>query len=186
LLQACPLKVRICHAEPIINAGLAALLASYRHLAVIAENPYLVITDYHDGLARAQLGDEKVMIITAREREWDVRAALSAGVAAYLPQHCAAMELGDALQALSLGRSYYNKQLLVPAVDSLRLVDFTPRESEVLDLLAQGCCNKQIARKLDIAVGTVKSHIKSLYNKLGASHRTHAVVLATQRGIVCQ
>jgi DNA-binding NarL/FixJ family response regulator len=180
------LKVRICHAEPIVNAGLTVLLASYRDLAVTAENPDVVITDYHDGLARAQLGGVKILIITTRERDWDVRAALSAGVAAYLPQHCAAMELSDALAALSMGRRHYDKQLLARAEISQRWQNFTRRESEVLDLLAEGCCNKQIARRLDIGVGTVKTHIKSLFNKLGASHRTHAVILATQRGIVCQ
>nr|WP_176649571.1 LuxR C-terminal-related transcriptional regulator [Duganella sp. SG902] len=50
--------------------------------------------------------------------------------------------------------------------------------------LPQRCAAESIATKLDIGVGTVKTHVKSLFNKLGATARTHAVVLATQRGMV--
>ncbi|MYM67910.1 DNA-binding response regulator [Pseudoduganella sp. FT55W] len=185
-MSACPLKVRICHAEPIVNAGLTALLGSCRQLAVIADEPDVIITDYDDGLKRARLGKHKVMIVTTRARDWNVRSALSSGVAAYLPQHCAAAELGEALAALGAGQCYYQKPLLARLADTLRWLDFTPREAQVLDLMAEGCCNKLIARQLDIEVGTVKTHIKSLFAKLGATHRTQAVVMAIQRGIVCQ
>ena len=60
----------------------------------------------------------------------------------------------------------------------------TGRETDVLQLLAQGCCNKSIARKLGIGVGTVKTHVKGVMSKLDATARTHAVVVATQRGLI--
>ncbi|WP_229205320.1 MULTISPECIES: response regulator transcription factor [unclassified Duganella] len=113
-----------------------------------------------------------------------MRTALSAGAHGYLPQQCNASELMTALRTLGAGERYFSRDLLARAADNRLQDGFTQRENDVLKLLAQGQSNKPIARDLDIGVGTVKSHIKSLFNKLGASARTQAVVLATQRGIV--
>jgi DNA-binding NarL/FixJ family response regulator len=124
------------------------------------------------------------MIVSQREREWDIRKALSAGVHAYLPQHAEAVELLAAVRALGQGQRYFSQQLLARATENFYCGGFTGRENDVLKLLALGCSNKQIARGLDIGVGTVKTHVKSLFSKLGAKDRTHAVVLATRRGIV--
>lgn len=184
-----PIAVIICHAEAIVNAGLARLLADCPHvrLAAAGEDAALVITDYADGMARlsaARAGMARVVIVSQRERESEVRAAMKAGVHGYLPQRCAADELLDAMRALAQGRRYFNKELLERAMAHLGDSALTMRESQVLQLLATGCCNKRIALALDIGVGTVKTHIKSLLCKLGARARTHAVVLATQRGML--
>lgn len=186
-------SVRVRHAEAIINAGLVALLAGSPQVRA-AEAPGddvvpipVVITDYADAMARLSLvpaTGERVMIISQREREWDVRNAMAAGVHGYLPQRCEVAELQTALEALSQGKRYFNQELLALATQNLPGGGLTLRENQVLELLALGCCNKRIAIKLDIGVGTVKSHVKSLFNKLGATARTHAVVLATQRGMV--
>ena len=186
-------SVQVLHTEPIVNAGLVALLASSPHLRP-AHAPedgvapiQVVITDYADAMARlsqAPATGERVMIISQREREWDVRNAMAAGVHGYLPQRCEAAELQTALEALSQGKRYFNQELLALATQNLPGGGLTQRENQVLELMALGCCNKRIALQLDIGVGTVKSHIKSLFHKLGATARTHAVVLATQRGMV--
>lgn len=193
MTPARPLKVSICHTEAIINAGLAALLADCPDIELSTEVPAsgawvdIVVTDYADAIERLRDGSafrERVMIVTQREREWDVRTAMSAGVHGYLSQHCQAFELLAALRALGTGQRYFDKELLARANANFVHGDFTSRESQVLKLLALGWSNKQIARSLDIGVGTVKTHVKSLFNKLGASARTQAVVLATRRGIV--
>jgi DNA-binding NarL/FixJ family response regulator len=187
------LKVGICHAEPIVRAGLAALLAGCPDIELTAAAPAaggwidVIVTDYCDALRRLEHGRtsrERVMVISQREREWDIRTAISAGVHGYLPQQCEESELRAALRALGAGQRYFNQELLARAAWSLQQESFTRRESDVLKLLALGCSNKQIARDLDIGLGTVKTHVKSLFHKLGATARTHAVVLATQRGIV--
>lgn len=188
-----PLKVSICHAEAIISAGLAALLASCPDIELGADAPGdcgwadIVVTDYADAIARLRhgaTGRERIMIVSQREREWDVRTAMSAGVHGYVQQQCPAVELLTALRALGAGKRYFNKELMVLATESHLQQHFTSRESQVLKLLALGWSNKQIARDLDIGVVTVKVHVRSLFTKLGASARTQAVVLATQRGIV--
>lgn len=184
---ASAISVRVCHGEPIVNAGLAALLASCPQVRLAADGAGVVVTDYADALARLEQGlgkAERVMIVSQREREWDIRTPISAGVHGYLPQRCAAGELLTAVLALGRGECYFNPELLERAMQHMTSDSLTSRESEVLALLAKGYCNKRIATKLDIGVGTVKTHVKSLFNKLGATARTHAVVLATQRGMV--
>jgi two-component system NarL family response regulator len=192
-MPAPPVYVHVLHPEAIVNAGVTALLARCPHsrLADIAPGGHagvdVVVTDYADAMRRlpqAMVSGERVMIISQREREWDVRAAMAAGVHAYLPQRCDAAELEAALQTLGQGQRYFNKELLACATQNLAAVGLTSRESDVLELLAMGHCNKRIAITLDIGVGTVKSHVKSLFGKLGARARTHAVVLAQHRGLV--
>jgi DNA-binding NarL/FixJ family response regulator len=192
-MAAPPVCVHISHPEAIVNAGLAALLAHCPHIRLAEGAPGchagvdVVVTDYADAmrlLPRAMESGERVMIISQREREWDVRAAMAAGVHGYLPQRCEAVELQAALQTLGQGQRYFNKELLARATQNLAGGSLTSRESQVLELLATGCSNKRIALTLDIGVATVKSYVKSLFCKLGAKTRTHAVMLATQRGLV--
>jgi DNA-binding NarL/FixJ family response regulator len=188
-----PLKVSICHAEAITSAGLAALLAGCPDIELGAGTPAdggwadVVVTDYADAIARLQRGApgrERVMIVSRRELEWDIRTAMSAGVHGYLQQQCPAIELLSALRALGAGKRYFNEELMARATENLLQQHFTSREKQVLELLALGWSNKQIARDLDIGAGTVKVHMRALFTKLGARARTQAVVLATQRGIV--
>lgn len=181
------ISVHVCHGESIVNAGLTALLASCPHVRLTAYGADVIVTDYADAMARLQHVTQhsaRLMIVSQREREWDIRTALSAGVHGYLPQRCAADELLTAVRMLGRGQRYFNEELLERAMQHIGSDSLTMRESQVLALLAKGCCNKRIAVQLDIGVGTVKTHVKSLLNKLGATARTHAVVLATQRGMV--
>jgi two-component system NarL family response regulator len=187
------LHVHISHPEAIVNAGLAALLLHCPNVRLTQGAPGchagvdVVITDYVDAmrrLPRAIDSGERVMIVSERELEWDVRTALAAGVHGYLPQRCEAVELQAALRTLGRGQRYFNQELLARATQNLAVGSLTSRESQVLALLATGCCNKQIALTLDIGVGTVKTHVKALFCKLNAKTRTHAVMLAAQRGLV--
>lgn len=147
----------------------------------------MVVTDFSDGMARlphAALRRESVLIVSQRGREGDVRAAMAAGVHGYLTQCCGAAELKAALQALGQGLRYFDQEAPARARKLLPGCHLTVRESQVLQLLATGCSNKRIALNLDISVSTVKTHLKSMYGKLGVSARTQAVVLATQQGLV--
>ena len=88
-------------------------------------------------------------------------------------------------QLISWGSVYYTFALLIGPIE--QALGVSRAQSSVafsLALLAEGLCNKAIARDLGIALGTVKTHVKSLLDKLGATTRTHAVVLATRRGLL--
>jgi DNA-binding NarL/FixJ family response regulator len=88
--------------------------------------------------------------------------------------------------ALSQGQRYLAHSVSRRIADSLTRERLTTRETQVLNLLTTGSCNKAIAKELGIAVGTVKVHVKGILEKLDATTRTHAVIVAAQRGLVSQ
>jgi two-component system NarL family response regulator len=202
------IKVVAAHADAIVNAGLAALLGASADFTVridgagateAMEAADVVIVDHKAGLERMRRRAEpqqgghahhgkaeqpKVLIVTQLDREWEVRTAMTAGVHGYLLQNSAPDQLLAAVRSLSRGMRYLSADLSRCVADSFTRIGLTSRETDVLQLLAQGRCNKSIARELGIGVGTVKTHVKGLFDKLGATARTHAVVLATRRGLV--
>ncbi|SDG45146.1 MULTISPECIES: response regulator transcription factor [unclassified Duganella] len=198
--QGDQVKVLIAHGDAIVNAGLAALLGAHSDMHIAFGGDQLaahrtadvIILDHRSGLehmrrsAAAHHGEHqpRVLIVTQLEREWEVRTAMMAGVHGYLLQNSDTEQLLTAVRTLSRGMRYLSAELSRCVADSFTRIGLTSRETDVLQLLAQGQCNKSIARELGIGVGTVKTHVKGLFDKLGATARTHAVVLATRRGLV--
>ena len=184
------INLRIVHADAIVNAGLAALLGAHSDMHVARDadaGADVIITDHRSGIEhlRNHSGSQaRVLIVTQLDREWEVRTAMMAGVHGYLLQNADPEQLLNAVRTLSRGMRYLSAELSRCVADSFTRTGLTSRETDVLQLLAQGQCNKSIARELGIGVGTVKTHVKGLFDKLGATARTHAVVLATRRGLV--
>jgi two-component system NarL family response regulator len=187
-------RVQIAHCDAIVSAGLAALLANNADVQVEqdAAQADVLILDHKGALEqmrhRAAMPHQdhraRVLVVTQLDREWEVRTAMTAGVHGYLLQSCPADQLLAAVRSISRGVRYLSADLSRCVADSFTRIGLTNRETDVLQLLAQGQCNKSIARELGIGVGTVKTHVKGLFDKLGATARTHAVVLATRRGLV--
>lgn len=193
------IKVSILHSDPVVRAGIGAILARHQNMHFTSQeldgrsgNCHIdvIVTDYHSGL---RLCDEvhahphdypRILVVTAFDKEWTVRQAVNRGVSGYVLQNCDAEELVRAIHALKRGHSFLSDAVAHCVVDSLRRETLTAREIEVLQLLALGLCNKNIARDLDIGVGTVKMHLKGIMGKLDATARTHALVLAAQRGLI--
>lgn len=194
-----PIKVAVAHADVIVRAGLHALLGACGALNVAPadappplEHSDIIIFDYQGGLDYLQRSSNatqdaplpRVLVVTQQDKEWDLRTAMQAGVHGYLMQSVGTEQLLTALHALSEGRSYVGQELRGTTSDALARASLTGREADVLRRLSRGDCNKQIARALDIGVGTVKTHVKGVCTKLGATTRTQAVVLAMRRGLV--
>ena len=187
-------RVRITHCDAIVGAGLAALLGDSPDMQIVQDlaQADVLLLDHKGALEHMRRCAEaphqehraRVLIVTQLEREWEVRTAMMAGVHGYLLQSCPADQLLAAVRTLSRGMRYLSADLSRCVADSFTRIGLTNRETDVLQLLAQGQCNKSIARELGIGVGTVKTHVKGLFDKLGATARTHAVVLATRRGLV--
>ncbi len=191
------IRVLVVHEDAILRAGLTALLADCPDMeilpaqadAALAETAQVVITDHRNGIERMRAVSHyqdapRVLIATQLDREWEVRTAMMAGVHGYLLQNSSPEQLMAAVRTVGRGLRYLSAELSRCMADSFTRIGLTSRETDVLQLLAQGCCNKSIARELGIGVGTVKTHVKGLFDKLGATARTHAVVLATRRGLV--
>lgn len=189
-----PNTVHIMHADPAMSAGLYAILAERGgwRVSLDARTPELraaaqvLVADYATGiaLARETGGARAVLIVSQQDKEWEVRTAMENGVQGYLHQSCSPDELARAVVQLGRGIRYLSEAISRSAVASLGRAALTERETDVLELLAEGCCNKLIARRLGIGVGTVKTHVKGVMSKLDATARTHAVVVAAARGLI--
>jgi len=132
----------------------------------------------------------RVIMLTLHETPAYVREALSAGAAGYVLKEAAIEELRGAIDQVMAGHSALPIELLnaamrgnapTPRRETLDQI-LTRRELEVVERIALGLTNKQIARELDISPATVKVHVERLIGKLGVADRTQAAVLAVQLG----
>ncbi len=184
-----PVRVQVLHADPLLSAGLFSVLRQRDEVRVVDENADVIVADYHCALSAMRLSlasAPRIVIVTQFDKEWQIRTALADGILGYLLQSCTADELIDALCLAAQSMVCLSAALRGLVEQAPVHPDLTGREHEVLQLLATGRCNKLIARDLGIGVGTVKTHLKGVMTKLGATARTHAVILATQRGLVDQ
>lgn len=121
-----------------------------------------------------------VVVISSREDETSVRAAQSAGAVGFLPKSADRQSLVRMIQKVSQGELFY-PSLHAPASQSQSL---TPRQLEVLGLLAEGLPNKRICQVLDLTEHTVKTHLKAIFTHLGVHNRTECVTQARVLGLI--
>ena len=192
------LKVFVRHEDPVVEAGLVAMLGSQpgievagaqraRSGAAAPGSAGVIVTDYRGALTLLRTpgsSGPRVMVVSHTDREWDVRNAIRAGVYGYVLQRCSIAELVHGVRMLGRGSRYLCAAVAHSMADSLTREPLTSRETDVLRLLAKGACNKTIGRDLGIAVGTVKAHVKAILEKLQATTRTQAAAIATERGLV--
>jgi two-component system NarL family response regulator len=203
-----PISVLVAHAEPFIAIGVVAALREQSGLDVAlcadvtaladadvgGRVPDVLVTDYDSGMAllasrragatTSGLAEARVMMLTHKAREQDVRMALEAGAHGYVLLDCPVEEFADGMRALKSGVRYLSPAAARRMADSLTREALTPRELDVLACLARGNCNKLIASELDLAVGTIKIHLKALMAKLTARSRTQVVTVALERGLI--
>jgi two-component system, NarL family, response regulator LiaR len=168
---------------------------------VLKERPDVAIVDLGlpglDGISltqriRSDSPRTHVVIVTMIDVEDEVLAALAAGADAYCLKSSPVSTLIDAVRITSEGGAYFD-----PAIAHVVLARFsprtpatahtsplTPREADVLRLIADGKANTEIATQLNIGLGTVKGHIRDILEKLSAADRTQAAVVALRKGFI--
>jgi DNA-binding NarL/FixJ family response regulator len=133
---------------------------------------------------RREFSKARIIVLTTYAGDAHAMRALKAGASGYLLKNSVRRELLDAIQTVHAGRRYLPAdvatEIAVHAVDE----PLTPREVDVLRLVAAGNANKQIARRLAVTEDTVKAYLKSTFLKLDVADRTHAVTVAAKRGII--
>jgi len=205
--------VLVADDHPVVRQGLRTFLATQEDLDVVGEaatcteaaeraaelRPDVVLLDLvmpgGDGIEAARKireasPESKVIVLTSYPDDATVLPALEAGAAGYLLKDVEPQELADGVRRVHRGES-----LLHPAV-APRVIreavgpgtaaerdSLTPRELDVLRLLARGLPNKLIARELGIAERTVKTHVSSIFAKLGVTDRTQAALYAVREGL---
>ena len=124
-----------------------------------------------------------ILVLSNYEGSEDIHRALKAGAMSYLTKDASGEELIQAILAVSHGKRYLPQG--VGATLASRVLDeLTGRETEVLQLLARGCSNREIADRLHISENTARIHVSRILDKLQVDDRTQAVLVAIQRGLV--
>jgi len=196
----------------VVRTGLGAVLAKAPNLQVVGSfpidtllariedlQPDVVLLDLESAadeslpleIKDAPLSLAIVVLTDNTEVSWSAEA-LRSGVRAILPRDATSEEIRAAIQAAAMGLVVLHSAAFdaflspIPERSELDPPDqiLTPREIEVLRMIAAGLGNKEIASKLTISEHTVKFHISSIFAKLGASSRTEAVTLGIRRGLI--
>jgi two-component system, NarL family, response regulator len=133
---------------------------------------------------RAEFQDARIVILTSSEGSEGVYRALQAGARAYLMKDAKGSELVRALRDVHAGKKVLPPEVAVRLAERMPQSDLSPRELEVLRLVADGKSNKRIADALGLSEATVRTHVSNILSKLGVDDRTQAATEALRRGIL--
>ncbi|MDO9622483.1 MAG: response regulator transcription factor [Pseudomonas sp.] len=201
-----PIRVALVDDHELVRDGLRALLTAMPQLAVVGEassgaealtlveqvRPDLLLVDIGmkdmTGLQLTEILCRQypgihILILSMYDHAEYVTSSIRAGARGYVLKDAASREIVAAIDAIAAGGTYYSADLLERTVSPPSADDeLTPREREVLQMLAQGLSNKAIARMLDISVRTVETHRLSIRRTLGVDTPAGLVSYALERG----
>jgi len=202
-------KIRVILADdhPVVRDGLAAVVNQQADMEVVAEagdgeeaialyeqhRPDVMVLDLRmpkrDSVAVVQRVLEInpkacLLIMTTYDGDEDIFQCLSQGAKGHLLKDAPRQEILSAIRAVSEDRPYTSSSVAAKARQRMAKPSLTRRELDVLQLVAQGRSNKDIARRLAITEGTAETHVKAILTKLDAISRTEAVAVAHKRGMI--
>ncbi|SFK31961.1 two component transcriptional regulator, LuxR family [Streptosporangium canum] len=196
--------------HPVVRAGLVALLGGEHDMEVVGEaadgedalrgiasrEPDVVLMDLQlgDGIdgvkatrrVRELPAPPQVLVLTTYETDADIVRAIDAGATGYLLKACPPEELFQGIRAAARGETVLSPRVATRMMRRMRDPGpaLSAREVEILELLASGAGNREIARRLFITEATVKTHLVHIYGKLGVDTRTAAVTAAVERRLI--
>jgi DNA-binding NarL/FixJ family response regulator len=202
-----PIRILSVDDHPLLRAGVVALIETQPDMAMVGEatsgreaiemfraiRPNITLMDLQmpdmsgiDAIIaiRGEFPDARIIVLTTYGGDVLAHRALKAGARAYILKGMVRKDLLETIRAVHTGRKHVQTEVAYDLADHAGDDSLTAREVEVLALIGSGNSNKFIADKLSIAEHTVKGHVKSILSKLGASDRTHAVMLGLKRGII--
>jgi DNA-binding NarL/FixJ family response regulator len=205
------IRVLVVDDHPVVRHGLLAMLRYAPDLEVVGEaadgltalrligesRPEVVLLDLRmpqlSGVevmqqARAQGLAARFLVLTTFDTEEYLGPALAAGARGYLLKDAPPEEVLRAIRTIAQGQaaleSGVTARLLARVTAGPASDELSAREIEVLQLLARGASNKELAAQLNLSENTIKSHLSRIFDKLGVKSRTEAAMLALQRGLI--
>lgn len=193
--------------HPLLREGIAALIGSEEDMELVGEasngreavdlfrkyQPDITLMDMQMpemngidaiGAIRGEFPDARIIVLTTHPGDSLVSRALKAGARAYLLKGMLRKELSETIRAVHAGQKRMSSEVAAEIAEHSTDNALTPREIDVLRLVAAGNANKEIGARLSLTEVTVKSHVQNILAKLGANDRTHAVTIALKRGII--
>ncbi|WP_448235461.1 response regulator [Microbacterium paulum] len=206
------IRIVVADDHPIVRTGIIALFAPEDDIDVVAEaatpdeavaaaermSPDLVLMDLQFGASANSGGADAtrriraldaapyVLVLTNYDSDRDILGAVEAGASGYLLKDAPPHELITAVRAAAAGESALAPVIATRLMDRMRApqASMSARELQVLELVAAGRSNSDIAAELFVSDTTVKSHLAHIFTKLGVSSRTAAVSRARERGLL--
>jgi DNA-binding NarL/FixJ family response regulator len=204
-----PIRIRVFCVDdhPLLREGIATLINNQPDMAVVGQastggealqgyrehQPDVTLMDIRlpdisgiDAMIaiRNEFPDARVIMLTTSEGDVEIQRALEAGARGYMLKSMPPKDLVDAVRQVHAGKKRIPPAIAAHLAEHYADETITAREVEVLEHIAGGNRNRDIAEKLFISEETVKVHIKHIMEKLGASDRTQAVAIALRRGII--
>jgi two-component system, NarL family, response regulator len=202
-----PIRILIVDDHPVVCSGLTSMLSAQSSLdivgsaasgeealAIIKRNRTdLLLLDLRmpgmDGIGVLQAlkkieDPPRVIILTSFDKDEDIYRAIRAGAQGYLLKDTTEAEMINAITVVNAGSRYIPRHIAARLADRMMRSDLTARELQILEQLAEGSTNKQIAESLDISDNTVRHHVNSIMEKLQVSDRTEAVATAIRSGVL--
>jgi len=202
-----PIRIMITDDHPVVREGFAAMIETEPDMAVVGQarsgeealelfrrvRPDVTLMDLRmPGMGgveairalRREFPASRLIVLTTYDGDEDIYRAIEAGAQAYLLKDMLCDEILAAIRAVHAG------QRRIPAAVGTRLAErmagmnLSAREHQVLEFVAAGKSNKEIAAELQITEATVKGHMTNILGKLGVTDRTQAVITAIRRGLV--
>ncbi|MEV6865474.1 response regulator transcription factor [Streptosporangium subroseum] len=204
------LRLMIVDDHPVVREGLRGMLEADPGITVVGEaasgdeavvragelRPDVILMDLRmpdgDGVSAtsrilANRPESRVIVLTTYETDQDIVRAVEAGAAGYLLKDTSRADLLAAIVSASRGETVLSPSVATRLVTRMRAPateSLSPREAEVLSLVARGLTNGEIGKALFISETTVKTHLLRVFGKLGVSDRTAAVTTALDRGLL--
>ena len=202
-------KIRVFSVDdhPLLREGIAAIINSQPDMEMVAQastgreaiqlfrqhRPDVTLMDLRlpdisgiDALSAilAEFPDARIVMLTTFEGDVEIQRSLAAGARGYVLKTMPPKDLAEVIRQVHAGRKRIPQEIAAQLAEHIADTPLTEREIEVLQHVAGGNRNRDIAERLFISEETVKVHVKHIMEKLGASDRTSAVAIAVRRGII--
>jgi len=207
VIETRQIRVLVVDDHPFLREGIAAAINGQKDMTLVGEatnglealesfrslRPDVTLMDIHlPGMSgieamlaiRAEFPTARIVVLTAYRGDIQALRAFKAGAVGYLLKNMLRKELLDTIRIVHAGRRRIPDEIAKELGEHSLEDTLTEREIEVLKMVASGTPNKVIASELALAEPTVKSHLKNIFQKLGANDRTHAVTIAIRRGYI--